>query len=167
MNKLLVALFSVAMMAGVVFAQVADIEPEGVLFGQKIDITTEGGRWLQSTFKPYQDKVIAGGSVIFKAELGSSQEEHLINIDRAMGEYYQSLQSMVPPAGLETYHSLMVALFRPEGPTSTAKKLGEAIKVDAELLRVFYQQGVQQNIIEGVIKRKNEDDRAYQDLLAR
>ena len=164
MYKLLTFLVVSVMWCSVVFAQVntGSLTARGEADWEKmnIDTTTEGGKWLTNTYKPYLWELLKAMERFItqiKFDNTVSAEEIQSKTKQAQSEYYNSIQNITPPPELKEYHSKMLQMIA-ENIKSTS--INEALEdrlikeTSLELERVFREHGVPQNIIEELNKSR-------------
>lgn len=168
MFRLIILVLAAGIMAGgAAFAQggpgVPDANLAAEAFYNKIDTTTEWGKWMVGVFKPYADKLTAEALVtIFPVTqidpTGLSREELMKKVTAGYADYYNALQKITPPEELKAYHSKISELYvvisknipmTPEQSLDmeiTIKKLYE--EAMQEIVNVLKSRGVPPDVIE-------------------
>jgi hypothetical protein len=165
--KQLVFLLSVMIMTGgISSAQETRVESNQlqVFWEQNIDTTTEWGKWLTATYKPYLEKQqealaryllpLTKLNMTDMPELSADEIQKKTN--QAQSDYYKAIQSITPPPELRAYHSKMLEIFAEKiKATPPKEELIDKLLVETsqELVQVFMQHGVPQKIIDKFTKK--------------
>lgn len=159
-----VFLLSLIMLTGgISFAQETKVEPnkQQVFWEQNIDTSTEWGKWLTATYKPYLEKLQEALAKFIlpltKLDMtGLSADEIKKKNEAAQSDYYKAIQDITPPPELKAYHSKMLEIFAEKIKTTVPNEelINKLIEEDyQELMRVFMQHGVPQETIDMFGKR--------------
>jgi len=152
MRRFIICLIFLTVLGAASYAQEIQIlpDPDETFWRENVDPSSEWGRWLTETYKPYADELKATVNdfvrVFNNMPMGEiSAVEIRQKTNAAMTNYYQAVQRIEPPLELEKYHVKLLQFLaaRMKADSSDDDSIARLIAgAQEELARVFARRGV-------------------------